>query len=126
MLCKERNRTLFFAGKATFVVFPYDFFAEEQEIQVLQWLIKDKARFLRGHYGNKSEQPKIQTALTPNKEIEVNVCLKLFQQQDNDQEKQEVEYHLKESYGFLPQQHGFSLNLSIKHPKIDRIRKNGS
>lgn len=55
MLCKEENRNAFFVGKATFVVFPYDFFAEEQEIQVLQWLIKDKARSLWGHYGNKSE-----------------------------------------------------------------------
>lgn len=114
---KKRTGTLYFESNATFVVPPYDFFGEKQEKQVLQWLIGDKARFLREQYRNKSEQKKMQSTFTINEQREVSICSKMFEDlQDNVEEG--LEYQLNGDDSFLTKQPRLPVTISNSQTKL--------
>lgn len=74
---KNSNGTQYYVASTKLLVPPSEFLGEKEELKVLQWLTKDKGKFLRGQppTSNFSKQQ-----LTEDERKEIDTCLHIFEQ----------------------------------------------
>lgn len=72
---KKRTGTFYYTARVLVVVSPTEFLGDEEEVQITDWLRKDKGNFLRQKYHPSMNH-------IPNKETkEIGQCMMMFQQQ---------------------------------------------
>lgn len=71
---KKRTGTFYYTAKVLVVVPPTEFLGDEEELQITDWLRKDKGNFLRQKYHPSMNH-------IPDKETKEMECMIIFQQQ---------------------------------------------
>ena len=92
---KANTGTKYFVSELTFVVPPWNFLGEKEEITIVQWLSSDKGKFLRNWRSSKTKQHVMRTSLTEKEKSEIEQCMKVFEQLPVDQQVETKEQNIE-------------------------------
>jgi len=82
-LCYSKGvaRTKYYVSEITVVVPPWNFLGDKEETAIVQWLSRDKGRFLRNSRLSKNQTLTMPPTLTERDRREIQECMKIFEQQ---------------------------------------------
>jgi len=69
------------SSEVTVVVPPWNFLGDKEETTIVQWLSRDKGKFLRQSRSSKNQKLKMPPALTEGDRREIQECMKIFEEQ---------------------------------------------